>query len=510
MKKRALLYMTKNENVSHFASKLLEQGFEVLAYGKTLEVLRENDIQVLDFSEISQAVKPDKSPDLLQDEIVYGITAKRSDLEQVSFIREREIEPIDIVCVNFEEFSDLKKIAQAKETSFLSLIDFEKINIISMAIKNYEDVAILVSHSDYDKVLEEISEKGEVSLETRTNLASTAVSYIANYVSLLDGYFMKLSTGNVFPQYFNLTFTKEKELTSGENTYQTAALYKDRGFNSDAFEVFGTNSEGYSSVIDLSFAYSIIKDIKEPSAIAVKREIICGAGTGFDTYDACTKAFRSEGVNMNGAVLLLNSLVDRKTAHEIIKFAFETVVAPEITEEAMEVFKEKQGLKLIINKGEFLNSYADIFSVKQISGGMVVQSADTKLSNANEFLYVTAKRPEENQEADLMFGFSCVKGSKSVSVALVKDGQVVGIGQGQLDILKALKTALDTAGEQVKGSVFATDTAITSPELIENLALLGVTAIIQSGGTVNTQDIIDACNNLGISMMVTNTTYYKN
>lgn len=509
MKKRALLYMTDNSTAFEFAGKLSENGYEILSFGETYELLSLNGFGVISLEELAGDEKgPDGKAHLMSGSVVYGITTDRSDIEQINYIREQGIEPIDIVAVNLENFDELCKISAEGEKSLLSMIDIEKINFINLAAKNYEDVTVVIDKNDFSLVVSEIEKGGEVSLETRGVLAAKAISYTTHYLALLNEYFRGSLTSVLYPEYITRTYKRVSKLESGENAYQSAAFYSEQGFD-EKVELFKNKNISYSSIADISFAYGIIKEIESPCAVAVKGEIVSGAAVGVDAYDACTKAFRAEGTNMGGGVLMMNCLIDRKTAHEIMKFPFELVVAPGADSDAESVLAEKEGLKLVLTGTNEVEK-ADPYIYKKVLGGLLVQNTDIKPLNVNELLYVTAKRPDENEESDLVFGFNIAKGSKSVSAVLVKDGQAVGIGQGQLDIEKAFKTACDTAGEKARGSVLATDSVIFSPELVNLLNESGITAIIQPGGALNTQDIIDICNENEISMMVTNTTQYKN
>lgn len=514
MKKRALLYLSDNQKITEFASKLSELGFELIAHGETSDILKENGIDVISLGEMFGETGPDGKVNVASNRVMCGITAKRSDLEQIAYLKEQEIEPVDIVAVNLERFDALMKKASVEGVSALSYVDNSKFSLINASAGNSEDVAVLVSSSDYDKVIEEITLSGEVSADSRMYLASKAYSYVCHYQTLINDYMRTKTASDIYPEFLTYTFEKSKELSFGENAYQTAALYhecvKEGNSLSKIDSVYGENSESYGTISDLSFAYSIIKQFKEPAAIAVKREIICGAGTGIDAYDASIKAFRAEGINMAGGTLAFNANVDRKTAYEIIKYSFETVLMPSVDEDALAVLSEKQGLKVIVLNEEIPEVYSNLHIMKKVIGGMLLQSTDVKPFNINELLCVTTKAPDETELGDIVFGFSCVKKSKSVSVALVKEGQVVGFGQGQLDLNKAFKTAADTANDKIRGCVMVTDDVITNPEFIYSLAELGVSALLQAGGALNTQEIIDACNEKEMAMMITNITHYKN
>ncbi len=499
MKKRALLYLSNNEKITEFSSKLSELGFELISFGETYDILKENSIDTINLAELSTDTCPDGSVNEMPDEIVYGIMVNRSVPEEIQYIKERDIEPVDIVAVNMEDFLSVKDIKNSKLT------------MINLAAQNADDVAVVISPDDYEKVIEEISSNGEVSSDTRMYLASKAYSYICHYETLINDYMKTKAASDIYPEYLTYTFKKSRELAKGENDYQTAALYSECAKMAESTKsVYGGENEKYSTIADLSFGYSVIKQLKDPSAIAVKREIICGAGTGIDSYDACIKAFRAEGVNMSGATLVLNANVDRKTAYEIIKYSFETVLMPSVDEDALSVLSEKQNLKSIILDEDITEVYSNVHIMKKIMGGMLLQSTDVKPFNVNELLCVTTKAPEENELKDILFGFNCVKMSKSVSVALVKDGEVTGFGQGQLDFNKAYKTAKDTAGDKISGSVLVTDEVISSPDFITELSEKGVIAVMQAGGALNTQEIIDECNDHEIAMMITNITHYKN
>lgn len=512
MKKRALIDVCDKSCILDFSQKLIASGFEIIALGTSYEYLKDNGVEVLSVSDVTTTISYlGGSLDSLNTKIHMGILANRSNAEDILQMKELGVEPIDVVVVELAADFLLSKDADLK--SALENINVGTAAVLRAAAKNYEDVAVLVDSCDYDKVLFELSEKGEVSKETKTELCYKALSYISHYDTLICSYFSKQRSADNYPNMLTLTYEKTMDLTNGANVHQRAALYKDVLSNDvgikDAMQLLG-DAPSYNCICDIDYAISIIEEFDNLAVISVKGRNISGAGECDSVYEAYMRACKKEFNSPEDCVVITNSEIDRRTALEIIKYPLNAVVAPSYSEDSMEVLESKEGLR-VYELPQISDRYIPVTDEFQsISGGVLVQSVNNKLFEENDLLCLTDNQPTEEQQKGLIFAWKIAKHTKSNSAVVAKDGQIIGVGQSQNSSLVAADVALAKCSDICDKAVIAFDSVIKDVKVVEALQQVGVSAVIYPGGALIEQELIDKCNESGIALLTANITHYKN
>ncbi len=509
MKKRALLSVYNKTGICDFAKKLEDIGYEIIATSDTLEEIGgvcEKAVHISDITGFRELLGGKVR--LSHPAVFAGIVAMRSDIEQMNEIIENEYEPIDIVAVNVPDFEYDTSFAV---TDTAESINAEKLSVLRGAVKNCSDVAAIVDPADYDTVIEEISMQGEVSAETKLRLAYKVLEFTAHYDAKAASFFKDKLAFSGYPQRISNPYVKACDLKSGENTQQTAAYYTEcnslRGTLADSEVIKGT-PDAYSTLLDMGSAVDTLKDFDTPAAVIIKGAVPCSGGIGETVCDAFTRAYRANTSYVTGSVVALNREVDRKTSLELAKFAIAAVLAPSFDEQALEVLDKKEELCLVKLNNPETKSITKVYDIKKISGGVLMQTADSRLYNQNELQCVTEITPDEDKMRDLMLAWIIAKAAKSNAAVVAYDSRVVKICQCIPDTDEAVCLASTYVSDA--GSVMATDTAISSADTVSALADAGVCAIIQPGGAANDEEIIAACNERGISMLVTNMSHIKN
>lgn len=498
MKNRALLRVSDTVKLADFAKQLIELGYDILCSKANSELLKTMQIENTTIeNNINLNTKLDTITESMQNWIYAGILVDRSNPTEMSEIIANKIEPIDLVCVNINDYD--------------SLNDISAISIIKAAVANVKDVTVVVDYRDYDKVTSEIREKGEVSLETRTSLGIKAMEYLVHKEILHTKMLKRQVTGELFPKYLNFTYEKVTNLKNGENQSQSAAYYKEiNNIEPTIPNLKRLKGEGeeFQVITKINSAIEIMREFEKTSSVIVGDVHPCGVGTGDSAYQAYLNSFRNDISVAVGAVVVLNDTVDRKTALEIMKTSYAAVIAPIYDEDALEVLMQKDGLSIYEIKDNEKCATTRLLDFKTISGGVLIQDVNNKSITANDIICVTEQTADEMQMEDMLLAIKTAKHLKSNCCVVTKENRVVGIGSGENDIGIALQVAMNTAGNKTLDCVMAFDTAIKSPAIIEKVASEGVKVIIHSGGE-NDEEIINICNEKGIIMYHTNTIYNK-
>lgn len=512
MKKRALIDVCDKSYILDFSQQLITLGFEIIALGTSYDYLKENGVEVLSAFDVTTSVSYlNGSLDALNTKIHMGISANRSNAEDILQMKELGVEPIDVVAVELP--ADFLLCNDDNLKNVLDNINVGTAAVLRAAAKNFEDVAVLVDAQDYEKVLVELSEKGEVSKETKTELCFKALSYISHYDTLICSYFSKQRISDYYPDRLTLTYEKTMDLTNGENVHQRAALYRDILSNDigikDAKQRFG-DAPSYNCICDIDYAISIIEEFDKLAVISVKGRNISGAGESESVYEAYMRACKKEFNSPEGCVVITNAEIDRRTALEIIKYPLNAVVAPAYSEDCLEVLESKEGLK-VFELPQISDRHIPVTDEFQsISGGVLVQSVNNKLFEENDLLCLTDNQPTEEQQKELIFAWKIVKHTKSNSAVIAKDGQIIGVGQAQNSSIVAADVAISKCIDICDKAVIAFDSVIKDVKVVESLQQAYISAIIYPGGALIEQELVDRCNENGIALLTANITHYKN
>ena len=498
MIKRALISVFDKTNVLKLAQFLNNKGVEIISTGGTFKYLKENNIPVIEVSDVTDFEEMlDGRLKTLHPFIHGGILAQRGNPKHMEAIKNKGIKPIDMVVVNLYPFFDMV----SKNISFEEKVEFIDIGgptMLRAAAKNFQDVIVLSDVLDYDTVIEQL-EAGEVSYESKKLFAGK----VFNLMSAYDGSISNFLLGdNSYPEYLSVSYKKSMDLRYGENPHQSAAFYVETVGTGALknFEQLNGKELSYNNIKDLDIAWKVVCEFTEPVCCALKHNSPCGAAIDKNIYEAYKKTYDCDPISIFGGIVGFNQKVDVETAKELIKTFLEVVIAPDYDEAALDILKTKKNLRVIkaFNKPENKNEMV------KVDGGILVQGNDNKL--IGELKVVTKKSPSEKEKEDLIFGMKIVKFVKSNAIVVVKDGVAKGIGGGQVNRIWAAVGAIDRAKD---GVVLASDAFFPFGDIVELASKNGIKAIIQPGGSIRDKESIDNCNKYGISMTFTGIRHFK-
>jgi phosphoribosylaminoimidazolecarboxamide formyltransferase/IMP cyclohydrolase len=420
-----------------------------------------------------------------------------------------DIDTVDMVVVNLYPFKNtiLKEGTTLEEA--IENIDIGGPSMLRAAAKNYRDVVVLTDPADYEKVLAEMESTGDVSLETKLILAFKVFNHTAAYDALIASYLKEKCGIKGFTDSITLTFEKAQDLRYGENPHQSAVFYKEpipvKGSIVSSVQLHGKELS-FNNINDTNAAVELLKEFEGCACVAVKHANPCGVGLGSSIYEAYMRAYECDSVSIFGGIVALNDTVDDKTASEINKIFVEIVIAPDYTDDALEILKSKKNIR-ILKLDNIREKNLKNIDVKKVNGGLLAQETDN--GEYSGLVAVTNRKPTDKELEDLKFAWKVVKHVKSNAIVLAKENMTVGIGPGQMNRIWALKNSIRQAGEKASGSVLASDAFFPFSDCVEAAAKAGITAIIQPGGSIRDQESIDACNKYNIAMVVTGIRHFR-
>jgi phosphoribosylaminoimidazolecarboxamide formyltransferase/IMP cyclohydrolase len=503
--KRALVSVYDKTGIIAFCRNLHKLGVEIIATGGTTRLLKENKIPVKSVSDITHFPEIlNGRVKTLHPKILGGILALREKTEHVSELKKHDIIPIDMVVSNLYPFEKVTSKDDIKLREALENIDIGGPNMIRAAAKNFENVVVVVDPKDYDVVLKELKEKGDVSKKTRSRLATEAFRHTSKYDWIIHKFLEKsVSEPTEFPELLNLSYKKIQDLRYGENPHQKAAFYRE----SDIKEPCVTNAEklsgkelSWTNVLDLNSALELVKEFDEPAVAIIKHTSPCGVACGKDIFDAFEQAYSSDPLSAFGGIVGANRKIDLTTAKRMSEYHFDAIIAPDFEGDALEVLK-KRNVLILMKTGKLNRSQVKHFDIVSVIGGLMVQERDEcPLQNA---MVVTKIKPTHQQMDSMMFAWKVVKHVKSNAIVLIKGKRTVGIGMGQTSRVDSVKIAINKAGDESKGSIMASDGFFPFRDSIDEATKAGIVAIIQPGGSIKDKEVINVANEHGIAMVFT-------
>ena len=500
MIKRALISVFDKTGILDFSKFLAESGVEVISTGGTYKHLKDNGVAVTEVNEVTNFPEMlDGRVKTLHPIIHAGILAIRDNEEHMKTIKERNIETIDMVIVNLYPF--FEKVRE--DLSFEEKVEFIDIGgptMLRAAAKNFQDVVVISDVSDYEAVMTEIKETGDVSYKLRKKLAGKVFNLMSAYDAAISNFM--LSDEEEYPEYLSISYKKKQSLRYGENPHQSAAYYVSNEFDGgmNDFEVLNGKELSYNNIKDLDIAWKVANEFEETACCALKHNTPCGVAIGETAVEAYTKAHDVDPTSIFGGIVAINKKVDKATAEEMVKIFLEVVAAPEFDEDALEVLRTKKNLRVI----KCNVKPCDKRFMVTVDGGILVQEEDTKL--LDELKVVTEKTPTEDEMKDLLFGMKVVKYVKSNAIVTVKDGVAVGIGGGQVNRIWPTMEALKRGKV---ATILASDAFCPCRDIGDECSKYGIKAIIQPGGSMRDQESIDACNEHEIAMVFTGIRHFK-
>ena len=505
MTKRALISVSDKTNIVEFAKGLEKHGFEVISTGGTYTHLKNNGVSCISIEDVTHF------PEILEGRVKTlhpkihgGLLSKRGNELHNKHVAENNIEYIDLVCVNLYPFEATVKKEGVSEEEIIENIDIGGPSMLRSAAKNFNDVAVVTDINDYDRVLSEL-EQGGITYETRRALAIKVFNTTASYDAAIANYFNKKD--KLVPERLTLSYNLQDSLRYGENPHQKAYHYVQDNNESYALqnaEQLHGKEMSYNNIQDASAALDILSEFDETTCVAVKHMNPCGVATGNSVFEAYSRAYEADPVSIFGGIVAVNGKVDKETAEKMHSIFLEIILATDYDEEALEILTKKKNLR-IYKLSEKNNNHEQ--QIKSVRGGILVQDFNDKL--ADEYESVTEKKVDESQQRDIEFGLKVVKHVKSNAIVVVKDGQTLGIGAGQMNRVGSCKIALEQAGEKARGAVLASDAFFPMRDSADMAADYGIAAIVQPGGSIRDQESIDACNEKGVAMVFSKIRHFK-
>ena len=507
MIKRALISVSDKSGIVEFASKLADLGIEILTTGGTAKLLQDFGIKAIEVADITGFPEClDGRVKTLHPVIHGGILAIRNNSHHMKTLQELNITPIDLVVINLYPFKETIAKEDVTLEEAIENIDIGGPTMLRSAAKNYTDVTVIIDPQDYEKVLKEVEEIGTTSHETRYHLALKVFQHTSHYDALIADYLGKDLKG--FPKTLTMTYEKVQDLRYGENPHQQAAFYREVGRREGSL-VEGVQLQGkelsFNNINDANGALELLKEFDQPTVVAVKHTNPCGVANGNTVLEAYQRAYEADPQSIFGGIVAVNRAIDKGTADLMKDVFLEVIIAPDFTDEALSVFKEKKNLRLIQLKD--IEGKHKEYDFKKVSGGILIQEKDEVLMA--EIKVVTTKEVTEKELKDLIFAYKVVKHTKSNGIVLAKDQQTVAIGPGQVSRIWALENSITNAKLNLEGSVLASDAFFPFSDCVEVAIKAGVKAIIQPGGSIKDEESIKACNEAGIAMVFTGMRHFK-
>lgn len=507
---RALVSVSDKTGVVEFAQQLRSLGWEIIATGGTMKLLRDSGIEVINISDVTGFPEIcDGRVKTLHPKVHGGLLARRDDESHLAALKENEIEFIDMVCVNLYPFRQTIAKPDVTMEDAIENIDIGGPSMLRSAAKNYKDVTVVCNPENYAKIIEEIKANGNTTVETRLQLSAEAYTHTAQYDSMIATYMRKAAGLN---EKLFLEFDLVQGLRYGENPHQQAKFYGSAEAGSyslaNAKQLNGKELS-YNNIQDANAALCIVREFDEPFCVGLKHMNPCGAAIGADVVDAWTKAYEADKVSIFGGIVAVNREVTKEAAELMKPIFLEIIMAPSFSEEALEVLSTKKNLRLLqvdMTKDEsVVNQYVSV------NGGLLVQDLDKTTAEVTADMCVTETKPTAEQVTDLNFGWRVVKHVKSNAIVVVKDGHTVGVGAGQMNRVGSAEIALKQAQAAgfTEGLVLASDGFFPFDDTVTLAAQYGVTAIVQPGGSVRDEDSVKKANECGIAMVCTGMRHFK-
>ena len=502
--KRALISVFDKTGVVDMAQSLVGLGVEILSTGGTAKVLRKANIPVTDVSDYTQF------PEIMGGRVKTinpliegGILGLRD--QHTADAEANHIQWIDLVVCNLYPFSETISQENCALALALENIDIGGPTMIRAAAKNVGWVCVAVDPSDYSTITDELR-SGEISFETRQRLSAKTFGHTAQYDTIIHNYLKEEDLSD----NFSLSFKKHSELRYGENPHQSAAAYKIPG-NNEPNILNATIHQGkqlsYNNIMDADGALACVREFDAAACVVVKHSNPCGVAVGNDLLDVYTRAFSADSLSAFGGIIAFNRTCTKNVADAVTSVFVEIVLAPGFEPEALDVFKKKKNLR-VLEIGEFGKRFKKS-EVRNVDGGLLVQNTDTKILSKDDLTVMTKAQPSEQDIETALFTWRVLRHAKSNGILIAKENTTVGLGAGQVSRVDAVHMALRKGGENVKGGVLASDAFFPFRDSIDAIKDSGIVLVIQPGGSVRDQEVIDACNEYGIAMAVTGNRCFK-
>jgi phosphoribosylaminoimidazolecarboxamide formyltransferase / IMP cyclohydrolase len=510
--RRALISVFDKTGLDEFAAGLGELGIELVASGGTAAYISELGLSVTPVDELTDV------PEMLggrvktlHPRIHAAILARRDVEEDLDALAEYEIEPFDLVCVNLYPFAQVAARKDVREEEAVEMIDVGGPAMLRAAAKNFVHVAPVCLLARYGPVLEELRLDGDLSAQTRRELAAEAFAHTAAYEASIASWFADRET---FPPRLIVSLERGRDLPYGENPHQRAAYYSEVGARRHLLsrvEQLSGKELSFNNLADLDAARAVLREFELPACAIVKHTNPCGVGVSADLLEAYAKAYAADPASAYGGVVAVNRRVDPPLAKLLGEQFVEVLIAPEYTADAVEIVTQKPATRILEDRERRRASLGERH-YRRVLGGFLVQDEDADVDDRERMEVVAGQAPEEAGWGDLLFAWRVCKHVLSNAIVIAKDLQTIGVGAGQMSRVDAVRIALDKArehGHSLEGAALASDAFFPFPDGPELALAVGIGAIVQPGGSKRDEDVIAAVEKAGATMVFTHRRHFR-
>ena len=510
MAKRALVSVSDKTGLVDFVKGLQTAGWEIIATGGTQKLLENSGVNTIGISDVTGFPEIcDGRVKTLHPKVHGGLLARRDEPSHLQALEENGISFIDLVCVNLYPFRETIAKEGVSMADAIENIDIGGPSMLRSAAKNYNDVTVVCDPADYDTILAEINATGNTTLETRLQLSAKAYTHTAQYDCCIATYMREKAGLN---EKLFLEFDLKQGLRYGENPHQSAKFYastKAIPFSLASGKQLQGKEMSYNNIQDANAALNIARDFQQPFCVALKHMNPCGAAVAETIEEAWQKAYEADTVSIYGGIVICNRTITKEIALGMKPIFLEIVIAPDFTDEAMEIFATKKNLRVI--QVDMTPSSEAIDQYVSVNGGLLVQHLDTQIETITADMCATKVQPDAATLADMQFGWNIVKHVKSNAIVVVKNGQTLGVGAGQMNRVGSAEIAMKQAHAAgvTEGLILASDGFLPFDDTVALAAQYSVTAIVQPGGSIRDNDCVVKADELGICMLMTGTRHFK-
>tara|TARA_B100001564_G_C20653791_1_gene678186 strand:+ start:559 stop:2106 length:1548 start_codon:yes stop_codon:yes gene_type:complete len=514
MNKIALISVSDKTNIDLLASKLVKNGYTIISTGGTASYLKQKGISIIPISEYTKFEEILGGRVKTLHPIIHaGILAKsKKDLDR---LKSKQYSLIDIVVVNLYPFE--KTIAKNNCSFNLAIenIDIGGPTLLRASAKNHQRVTVLTDPSDYGQIIDEIESKGKVQPKTRLRLATKVYSIVSKYDSLIASYLNKFiqSNSSLLDDNISMDAKELSKLRYGENPHQEAKLYEVTNPQLTKFEYIQLSGKAlsFNNLVDTESAFSCVEQFIKPSCVIVKHANPCGVASAGSLDDAYYKAYKTDPTSAFGGIVTFNKKINHQLVSKILRKQFvEVIAAPGFDKKTMDVIQEKPNVRLL--KIRLKKKKDIIYETKLLRDKLLVQEKDSKQISSKDLTVVTTKKPSIRQIEDMIFAFKVSRYVKSNSIVMVKNNRTLAIGAGQMSRIDSTNIAYNKAKSEnisLKNSVMASEAFFPFRDNVDLAKKIGVSAIIQPGGSINDETIIKVANQHKLSMCFSHTRVFK-
>ena len=511
---RALISVSNKTGLVEFCRSLSEEfNVEIISTGGTLKVLEEASISAVEISQFTNFPEMmDGRVKTLHPKVHGGILARREQDQEI--MEENNILAIDLVVVNLYPFKETISKADVSLEEAIENIDIGGPSMVRSAAKNNKYVGVVVEPDDYPLILKEMKDnRGSLSQEMRSSLATKAFNHTANYDTVISGYLSSL-TEQDFPNRIFAKFQKKEVMRYGENPHQKAAFYVDETKQGNglgnAIQLQGKQLS-YNNIADTDAALECVKSFEEPTCVIIKHANPCGVATDVDITEAYQKAFDADSTSAFGGIIALNRKLEEKTAQQIIDNQFvEVIIAPGVSSSAQKILNTKENIRVL--EMENMDKLSSGFKFLSVTDGLLIQEIDNGSISAKDLKIVSSREPTEEEVQDCLFAWKVCKFVKSNAIVYAKNNQTIGVGAGQMSRIDSAQIAASKAKErgfETAGCAMASDAFFPFRDGIDVAASMQITSIIQPGGSIKDEEVIEAANEANIAMIFTGMRHFR-